>query len=124
MSTPFVKSLEIISPEIITKKPKEEVISAEVITERPKNRRIITCRKARRCMPLASLKEENTTLTEHVKELERQIKDLRRSLYGKRKKKTSIKRKPKKKGAPFGHKGVTRPKPQAIDEEIFEHERT
>ncbi|MBU1147335.1 MAG: IS66 family transposase [Candidatus Omnitrophica bacterium] len=104
MPTPFVKSLETISPEIITKKPK--------------NRRVITCRKARRCMPLANLKEENATLTEHVKELERQIKDLRRSLYGKRKKKTSIKREPKKKGAPFGHKGVTRPKPQAIDEEI------
>ncbi len=64
------------------------------------------------------LKKENNLLKEKVKELTTQIDILRRTLYGKKKKKTQVKPEPKKKGAPFGHKGVTRPKPEHIDEEI------
>ena len=64
------------------------------------------------------LKRENKLLQERVKELTVQIDILRKDLYGKRKKKTQIKREPRPKGAPLGHKGVTRPKPEHIDEVI------
>lgn len=64
------------------------------------------------------LKKENNGLREKLKELTIQIGILRRTLYGKKKKKAQIKREPRPKGAPLGHKGVTRPKPKHIDEEI------
>lgn len=64
------------------------------------------------------LKKENTLLKEKVKELTAQIDILRRDLYGKKKKKVQFTREPKRKGAPFDHKGVTRPKPIDIDEKI------
>jgi transposase len=64
------------------------------------------------------LKTENKLLQEKVKELTVQIDILRRDLYGKRKKKVQPEREPRPKGAPIGHKGVTRPKPKHIDEVI------
>ncbi len=64
------------------------------------------------------LKKENNLLKEKVKELTAQIDILRKTLYGKKKKKAQIEQEPKKKGAPFGHKGITRSKPGYIDEEI------
>lgn len=64
------------------------------------------------------LKRRSRRLEKLVKELTAQIGILRKDLYGKKKKKVKINRPPKRKGAPFGHKGVTRPKPKHIDEEI------
>ena len=64
------------------------------------------------------LKRENKLLQERVKELTIQIGILRKDLYGKKKKKVHLGREPRKKGAPYGHRGVTRPKPKHIDEVI------
>lgn len=64
------------------------------------------------------LKIENKLLRDKVKELTARIDILRRDLYGKKKRKAPIEREPKPKGAPIGHKGVTRPKPKHIDEVI------
>ena len=67
------------------------------------------------------LKWENRQLKEENKTLKEMIDYLRKNIYGKRKKKKdkyAASFEPKKKGAPFGHKGVTRPKPKNIDEEI------
>ena len=65
-----------------------------------------------------NLKRENNLLQKKVKELTVQIDILRKDLYGKRKKIVNPEREPRKKGAPLGHKGVTRPKPTHIDEVI------
>jgi len=78
----------------------------------------MTCGKLRRCVRVNALEKEISQLKGENKELKARIDDLRRSLYGKKKKKAEVKKEPKKKGAPFGHKGVTRPKPEHIDEEI------
>lgn len=81
-------------------------------------RKKIGCSKSKRCSYVSALKRENARLKAENKELKAQIDDLRRSLYGKKKKKQKIATsKPKKKGAPFGHKGKTRTKPKHIDEE-------
>lgn len=84
---------------------------------RPK-KRVLNCDKLRRCARILELREENTNLRRQLKESYRQVDDLRRSLYGKKKKSVSVPKEFKKKGAPFGHKGVTRAKPEHIDEEI------
>lgn len=84
---------------------------------RPK-KRVLNCDKLRRCARILELKEENTNLRKQLEESKRQVDDLRRSLYGKKKKSASVPKESKKKGAPFGHKGVTRVKPEHIDEEI------
>lgn len=67
------------------------------------------------------LKRENRQLKKENKQLKEMIDYLRRGLYGKRKQKKkadSANPEPKKRGAPVGHKGKTRPKPERIDEEI------
>ncbi len=64
------------------------------------------------------LKIENKLPREKVKELTVQIDIPRKDLYGKKKKKVQPGREPGPKGAPFGHTGVTRPKPKHIDEVI------
>jgi predicted RNA-binding Zn-ribbon protein involved in translation (DUF1610 family) len=68
------------------------------------------------------LKRANRQLKEENKSLKEMIDYLRKNIYGKSKKKKrdeyAARIEPKKKGAPFGHKGVTRPKPENIDEEI------
>ena len=80
---------------------------------------VVSCGRLRRCRRVAELIKENESLKETVKEKLAQIDDLRKSLYGRKKKKPpDIKGEPRKKGAPFGHKGVTREKPDRIDEEI------
>jgi hypothetical protein len=84
-----------------------------------KRRRVISCNRLKRCQRVAELLKENSSLKETVIEQAAQIDDLRKNLYGRRKKKPpELTREPKKKGAPFGHKGVTREKPGHIDEEI------
>lgn len=84
---------------------------------RPK-KRVLNCDKLRRCARILELREENTNLRKQLEESKRQVDDLRRSLYGKKKKSVSVPKEFKKKGAPFGHKGATRAKPEHIDEEI------
>ncbi|MDR4498558.1 MAG: hypothetical protein MRK02_11665 [Candidatus Scalindua sp.] len=67
------------------------------------------------------LKWENRQLKEENKTLKEMIDYLRKNIYGKTNKKKDaygVRPEPRKKGAPFGHKGVTRPKPEHIDEEI------
>lgn len=64
------------------------------------------------------LRRKTRQQEKRIKELIAQIEILRRALYGKKKKKVQIKREPKKKGAPFGHRGTTRAKPKHIDEVI------
>jgi hypothetical protein len=79
-----------------------------------------TCIKALR-RKNRELKTENRQLKEENKNLKEMIDYLRRSIYGKSKKKKDeygASFEPKKKGAPFGHQGVTRPKPENIDDEI------
>lgn len=68
-----------------------------------------------------SLKRENQHLKRENKTLKALVDYLRRKgLYGKKTKPKEIDTNscPKKKGAPFGHPGHTRPKPEIIDEEI------
>lgn len=73
---------------------------------------VVSCGRLRRCRRVAELTKENESLKKTVKEQLAQIDDLRKSLYGRKKKKPpDIKGEPRKKGAPFGHKGVTRENP-------------
>ena len=69
------------------------------------------------------LRRENRRLKKKVKMLEAMIDFLRKERFGSKKKKKKKEpeepRIPKKKGAPFGHKGVTRKKPEIINEEII-----
>lgn len=78
---------------------------------------------------IKELKKENRELRKQLRKLSEENKYLkimvdylRKERYGKKKKKEKTKEEGvdvKKKGAPFGHKGVTRVKPEHIDEEIM-----
>jgi hypothetical protein len=71
------------------------------------------CRCKRHCACFQALEREN-------KELKLQLKEFREKYYGRKKKKEQeqlqMKVEPKKKGAPYGHPGWFRKKPDHIDE--------
>lgn len=84
-----------------------------------KKKHVIKCGRIKRCTSVSTLLEENNRLKEQIKEKDAMIDDLRRDLYKKKKKDRNCEEKiPKKKGAPIGHLGKTRAKPDHIDEEI------
>lgn len=69
-------------------------------------------------------RQENKALRKENLSLKAMIDYLRRERFGSKEKKKKQKEPeeftiPGKKGAPFGHKGVTRKKPEIIDEEII-----
>ena len=67
-------------------------------------------------------RQENKALRKENLSLKAMIDYLRKERFGgknKKKQETEEIRIPKKKGAPFGHKGITRKKPEIIDEEII-----
>lgn len=75
--------------------------------------RKLKCRCKKHCVCFRALEREN-------KELKLQLKELREKYYGRKKKKEreqlQTQAEPKKKGAPKGHPGWFRPKPNYIDE--------
>lgn len=77
-------------------------------------------KKKNNCVGCAILRRELKKVLAENKELKTELEEMRAKFYGRRRKKKKAdetpKAEPKKKGAPAGHPGWSRPKPNHIDE--------